>query len=534
MLSESLSKKVPQNPLMKIPAIPTFGIYDKTSYLLMQQIHIIKSQNIMPNNLPPYIINQIKLFSKKYPKIIPEFFHITLNANKIFTTNNERIIGTNFLRINLVAHPYIFNNSKFSKSSKTHINCAIFKFLDEIDAIKESSNENNNIRINPDCEIMSSELNRDIILEINKEKNNMSLEPNNCAFLLNLNCSIINFYCLIIGTHNNLPTKFFIGNFVIITNGPNNSLLNPMTQKLLNYNNTKDLFLSLILNQMLYNDSFMFIIFYILDKIVNKSNKNEWYINNIKNLFNVGFKLIFEFDYDKNEISQKEHEEDLFNINNYYFDNIKNYITNLYLGSQAIQNFSEKMILCNLSNKYIVEILKKYIDYHLSLIHNIIYSYLGYYSEEIDLIKIKEEAKDIHKTKKWPKYKEHYCKKLKISSIEFDKIIMSFIDKNWKKIENNNIELFTEMCEALVENKNIVQLLEKIDEPIQEYFYYYVWVYKGKLEGIHKNFGKYSFICSNKINKIYHCQPDEKFNFCEKMIEVITKADAPYNQIKDN
>ena len=534
MSSESINKNIPTNPLMKIPAIPTFGIFDRNNYLLMSYIHGIKSQNIMPTNLPPYIIKQIQSFSQKYPKIIPEFYHITLNGNDIYCEHNERMIETNLVRINLVAHPYIFNNPNFSRSAKTHINCAIYKSLDEIDAIQESFEGNNSIKINPNIEIMSSELSREIKLEINQQKNKMFFEPNNCTLLLNLNCRIINFYCMIIGTHNNVPIKFFIGNYVIITNGENTVILNSLISKLQDHSGTKDLFLSLLLNQMLYNDSFMFIIYYILDKIVNKSNNKEWNINTIKNLFTNGFKLLFEIEYNKNDISKEEHDNDILNISNYYFDNIKYYINYLYEGSYSIENFSEKMLLCNISNKYIVEIIKKYIDFHLSLLHNIIYSYFGYYSEEIDFEKLLEEAKEIHTTKIWPKYKEKYCKDLKINNQEFDRIIFSFIDKNWKKIENHNIQHFTDICEALVKEKEINPILGKIDEPIKEYFFYYIWVYKGKLRGIHKNFGKYSFMCSDKIKSIYHRKNDEKFNFCEKLIEILFKADKQYNQQDGN
>jgi hypothetical protein len=270
---------------LRIPAIPTFGIYDESSYLLMQQIRLIKCQNIIPKNLPPFIIEKIKTFSNKYPKIIPEFFHITLNANEIYNEFNERNIETNLVRINLVAHPYIFNNSKFSMSAKTHINCAIFKSPDEIDSLWESVEEENNIRINPNCDLIDPSLYREIILKIKKEQNKIMLEPNNCAFLLNLNNRITSFYCIIIGTHNNLPFKCFVGNYVIITNGINTSILNIFVQKLMNYKNIKDLFLSLLLNQMLYNDSLMFILFYILDKIVNKSKNKVWNIDEIKDLF---------------------------------------------------------------------------------------------------------------------------------------------------------------------------------------------------------------------------------------------------------
>ena len=141
MSSEPLRKNIPINPLMKIPSIPTFGIYDSDSYILMEQMHIIQSENIMPKNLPLYLIEQIKILSKKHPKIIPEFFHITLNANEIYSNYNERNIGTDLVRINLVAHPYIFNNINFKKSSRTHINCTIFKSADELDVIQESYEE---------------------------------------------------------------------------------------------------------------------------------------------------------------------------------------------------------------------------------------------------------------------------------------------------------------------------------------------------------------------------------------------------------
>ena len=533
MSSEKNKMNIPVNPLLNIPAIPTFGIYDESSYLLMEQIHQIKCKDIIPKNLPPYIIEKIKAFSNKHPKIIPEFFHITLNANEIYYQFNERNIETNLVRINLVAHPYIFNNSKFSRSAKTHINCAIFKSQDEIDSLWESIEEENNIKINPNCDLTDPKLYREIILEINKEQNMIKLEPNNCAFLLNLNNRITNFYCIVIGTHNNLPFKCFIGNYVIVTNGINTSILNSFFQKLKNYKSTRDLFFSLLFSQMLYNDSLMFILFYIFDKIVNKSKNKVWNIDEIKDLFFKGYKIFFSFDYDKNRISQKSHEEDLLNICNYYFNHIVKYINYLYPGSESIEHFSENLLLCNINNKYIIEILKKYIDFHLSVIYNTMNSYIGYFSEEINLKNLREEAKQIYKSEIWPKYKDLYCKEFNLGSKEFDKIIMFFIDKNWKRIENHNIKIFNDIIKDLMEKKEINSLLNEIDKPIKEYFYYYIWVYKQKIKGIHKNFGEYSFTCNDKIKKIYHCQLDEKIDFCKKMIEVITQADSQYNHPKD-
>ena len=73
-----------------------------------------------------------------------------------------------------------------------------------------------------------------------------------------------------------------------------------------------------------------------------------------------------------------------------------------------------------------------------------------------------------------------------------------------------------------------MKVLEEIDEPIREYFFYHIWVYKGKLGGIHKQFGKHSFLCTNKIKDIYHCNLEECYNFSEQMKSVLIEADSSY------
>ena len=134
-MEETNNQNIPQCPLLKMPAIPTFGIYDESDYLLMNPIHIVKSQKMMPDNLPHFIFQQIKAISQKYKQIVPEFYHVTLDANKIYTNSNERIIESNYTRINLVSHLYIFCNPRISQISKTHINFEILKENDEFDRI---------------------------------------------------------------------------------------------------------------------------------------------------------------------------------------------------------------------------------------------------------------------------------------------------------------------------------------------------------------------------------------------------------------
>ena len=352
-MEEMNKQNILQCPLLKMPAIPTFGIFDTDNYLLMEPIHIIKSQNLMPDNLPPFIFQQIKALSQKYKQIIPEFYHVTLNANKLYINSNERIIESNYTRVNLVAHPYIFSNPKISQTSKTHINCAIFKENDELETIIET-NEITGIKINPECQIISPTLNRDIILEINQKDKKIILNPNNCSFLINLNSQIINFYCIVLGMHNNYVIKCFIGNYVIIPNVLNSHILKMITENLICPKNNEDKFLSLVMGQLIYNDSLMGILFYFLDIII-KNYSNSKNINEIKQTFIIAFKMIYEFN--TSNVSQKEHEQDLNNIGNYYYNHIIKFINYIYKGSDSIENFSEKMLLCSLKNKYIIEII---------------------------------------------------------------------------------------------------------------------------------------------------------------------------------
>ena len=528
-MSQMINNNIKQCSLLNMPAIPTFGIYDRNEYLLMEPIHIIKSQKMMPDNLPPSLFQNIKTLFQKYRQIIPEFYHITLNANNLYINSNERIIETNLIRINLVAHPYIFSNPNFTQTSKTHINCAIFKEKDELETIIES-NEKNGLKINPECDIISLSLNREIKIEIEKNTKKINIEPNNCSFLINLNCQLINFYCIVLGTHNNKVTKCFVGNYVIMPNYMNSHILKIFSDSLLNYKDNNELFQSLITSQLLYNDTFMGILFYFLDKII-KNNINSKSIEDIKMVFIKAFKLIFEFNV--NNVNQKDHDQDLYNIGNYYFEYIKKFINYIYEGSNFVENFSENILLCSLKNKYIIEIIIKYIDFHLSRINNIICSYFDYYNDNINLKALKEESSKIHKNNNWKMFEDNFCKKLNINKIDFERAISFFINKNRKKIPNHNIELFDKLCKGLLETQNIdINVLEQIDEPIRNYFYYHIWVYKGKLSGIHKNFGKYSFLCSDKIKSIYHCQSDERYNFSEKLKIVLIEADRPYTEQK--
>ena len=64
----------------------------------------------------------------------------------------------------------------------------------------------------------------------------------------------------------------------------------------------------------------MSILYNYLDKIINNFSNNKT-INNIKENFVKAFKIIYEFD--NSSVTQKDHDEDLSNIGNFYYEHIK-------------------------------------------------------------------------------------------------------------------------------------------------------------------------------------------------------------------
>lgn len=507
--------------LLNLPAIPNFGIY-KSDYCLMEPLFILKKTKI-PNNLPPMVLKQIKFLVNEYNNISPEFFHITLNATPVYNLLSERKIKTNFGRVNFASHPYLYYGKNIKNISQFDIYTAVYTEKDELDTIKDSK-ENDGLRINPNVNITHGGLKREVIIHSSQD-NLPALSPNNCSILINFNSQVINFYVILLGVRKNTITKCFVGNYIILPNGSNSNLLSDFCQNFLDLdNNFEKLTNQLFLTQMAYNDSFLSVINYYINEMITKG-KN---IESIKEFLKKGFKIIFDFNSEEND--NNSYEIDLNNLSKYYFDNLLHFINFIFPSSQNIENFSEDFLVNNLKNQYIIEIVQKYIDFHLSRINRIINSYIDYFSiENLNLSKIKQTSLDIHKNQKWPILKEFYCSFMDITIKDFDQVIFNYTDKNRKKIENKNIEMFQGICEKILNQEKIEKsTFNEVDEPIKKYFFYYVWEYKGCINGIHGDFGILSFIQSPEIESVYHCNNDERYEVCEAFQQILTQADAKY------
>ena len=228
--------------LLKMITVPTFGKYS-TDYSFLEQILVLKS-NSKFENLPELIKNKLGNLQKKYPKINPEYFHITL-GNILIKASNEKELNDSFEYLNLLCHPYIFYNCTLNKEHHSEIYCAAYTDENEIGTVKQCDGIDT-LRINPECDLDDQQLKRAIILHMSSV-GYASLSPNNCGVLINLNSQITNFYVIVCGTYGGQIVKCFVGNYVIIPNAQNSVMFGELYDKMMKEPRKKSLVNELII-----------------------------------------------------------------------------------------------------------------------------------------------------------------------------------------------------------------------------------------------------------------------------------------------
>ena len=101
----------------------------------------------------------------------------------------------------------------------------------------------------------------------------------------------------------------------------------------------------------------------------------------------------------------------------------------------------------------------------------------------------------------------------------------SLMEENRIKKENPNIEILLNICECIKTKEDISTQMNKLDKIIKYYLFYIVWEYKGKICGVHKDFGRISFMRINEIDKKYFCTDDERINCCQELIQYLINAE---------
>ena len=514
-LYQTISKYNKQCELLNMISIPTFGIYSK-DYSFLEQILILKKDSL-PSNIPLKMDNQIKYLENKYQNLNIEFYNITLSTSILFSISPESN-SNSYTALNFISHPYIFYNCKLEKEHKSDIYCAAYTNEDlDINYIKEAEG-NTHLRINPNCNIDDESLKREVYLHLSDD-GYPSLSPNNCHLLINLNEQIINFYVITCGTYFGKIVKCFVGNYVIIPNINNSILFNELYESMNKETIKKNLIDDLFLFRNKYNDFIKYILYFFINEII-KSSKN---IESIKNYLIKAFSIIFDLNISKNDYYVKI----ISNISNNYYNNIIDFIDYLYPNSKNISNdFGEKILENSLKNNYIKELLIKFIKHHTNKINSIILNIIDFVSTNDNMLfELQNKSYERYEKEIFQNIKNYFCEKLEINKNEFENMKHSLMEENRIKKENPNIEILLNICECIKTKEDISTQMNKLDKIIKYYLFYIVWEYKGKICGVHKDFGRISFMRINEIDKKYFCSDDERINCCQELIQYLINAE---------
>ena len=503
--------------LLKMITVPTFGKYS-TDYSFLEQILVLKSKSKF-ENLPELVENKLENLQKKYPKLNPEYFHITL-GNTLIKASNEKELNDSFEFLNLLCHPYIFYNCTLNQEHHSEIYCAAYTDENEIGTVKQYDGIDN-LRINPECDLDDQQLKRAIILHMSSD-GYASLSPNNCGILINLNSQITNFYVIVCGTYGGQIVKCFVGNYVIIPNAQNSVMFGELYDKMMKEPKKKSLTSELIILKNKFEEYMNYIYNFGINEIVKVDE-----IENVKLCIMKAFSFIFDFSSaEDDDNSKKILEKELINMQAFYYNNFLNFVTNLYEYSSAVDpNFGEKFVESAIKNKYIEELVIKYRDYHIKRFNNIISNYEFFiYENDEALEDIEEKANQKYEDDILPNLKEFFCDKLNSDEDNIDEIKNSYSEENRKKNDNPSIEILINICNSIRNGEDINNDLNQLDEIIRKYLFYIVWDYKGRPNNVHMDFGRVSFM-NIEIDGKYFCSKEDKINCCQKIIQFLEKAD---------
>ena len=503
--------------LLKMITVPTFGKYSE-DYSFLEQILILKSPSKF-ENMPETMQKKLDNLKQKYPKVEPEYFHITL-GNVLIRPSNIDELKDSFEVLNLLAHPYIFYNCSLNKEHRSEIYCAAFTDENEIGTIKQREGADT-LRLNPDCNLDDNQLKRDIILHMSHD-GYASLSPNNCAILINFNAQIINFYVIVCGTYGGQIVKCFVGNYVIIPNAQNSVMFGDLYDIIMKDKKKYNVAQELIILKNKFKEYMNYIYNFGLNEISKLDN-----IENVKFCILKAFSFIFDFSSSEDdENSKKVHEKELNNMEAFYYYNFLNYIGTLYeFSSKVDPNFNEKLVISSIKNKYIEELLIKYREYNLQRFNNIISNY-GFclYANKEDFDDLQDKVNIKYEQDILPNLKEFFCDKLNLEEQNLDEIKDSYNEENRNPMDNPNISVLINMCNSISNGEDINNDLKQLDDIIRKYLYFIVWDYKNRPDGVHFDFGRVSFL-NIEIDGKYFCNKEDKINCCQKLIRFLEKVD---------
>lgn len=75
--------------------------------------------------------------------------------------------------------------------------------------------------------------------------------------------------------------------------------------------------------------------------------------------------------------------------------------------------------------------------------------------------------------------------------------------------------------------------IDKLNLNYQNFLFYKTWEKKGKILGIHDDFGRHSFLNTKYINQLYHLDNEDRAELVLEIIELIDKINS-LTETKEN
>ena len=477
-------------PTLGLYAMPTFGIYQSDEYQIMKVFSAFHSSEI-PKHLPLFLQQKLKAIEQSHNVKDFSFLHVTYDANEIVCNNkNEDWNENKFLRLNVICHPFIFYNCNLNQEHHSVAYVSGFTEDNSFHSVKDSM-ENDGVRVDLhkwDSEISLSDqrFKREVILH-STEHGGPALSPNNCGILINFNNQLIHFYIVVLGIglgSCDEIVKCCVEEVIIIPNGQQCEILNTLYKTVNEYTNIEDI--QNVINPYIDEITTSYLNSYNMT-IINNINSVTTF-SGYKELIITMFKEIYKFNKE-----QSYNTNDFISfISQFYFESFRVFVHEMFNDSLlSLKNFYEDFINYLIQENDLQFLVEKYIQFHINSIETILN---GYY---------------------------HYiCGKEKINkgkdNITIKKVFLKNTRERFKKlisaINNDNMMLFND-------------ILEEFEPFIKNYIFYFTWIKKGKVEGIHENFGKLSFCKDEKLSSEYHCSNDEIKDICNDITSILEAFD---------
>ena len=481
--------------LLQLLACPYIGIYN-SQYEFMMPIEVLRkeydSNSSLLNNFPTFIQNEVAKSLKNSVNLDVEEMLINLDStdihNKLIKNGDKNYMK----RINMVVHPYIFDNLKYlDRDHDTKVLNAIFTNDNAYNPfILKESTEEDGISINPD-KLFTEKNHRKVILH--EVHNSPAISPNNNAFLFNTKAPFISFKYLCGVFYKGSIVRLLISQFNVFNKSfnyfPYNNIIDCLhNTDIIHYNlamiKHKFVMLSREIIKTLYKSDSKSSSS-ILDKYISflfKDNKNN--LNNYFEQYLISIVL------SKTEIDEKIDE---------------NIIKGLIFDTDSYSFF----LFLNMMSKYLI----KDID-------DIVKGFELFYKNDriLGLDEISEINKEITTLLNINLYKESTPYSEDKANFKLE---VNYLSNN---IIYTNVMFLEEILNTiLTDSSTLFEKLTLLTPQISDLLFFLTWKYKGSLEGIHSEFGKHSFLNSYVIPSCYFCSNEDAIDIVEYTCRVLNK-----------